>query len=346
MKILIVQLGFLGDVILSTPVISGIRQVFPKAEISVLTTPQAAPFLRFHPEIHEVLVFEKRTKDAGLRGLFRLASEIRKREFGIAVSLHKSFRTAALLLLSRIPRTLGFREAALWWTYSKTIRRKHLQHDVLRNLVILELLGARLEDLPQEMKIVPGEKASEAAAELLSSLPKGPVVGIAPGSVWATKRWTEAGFRHLLQLLLGHDFPVVLLGGPDEVELCEKIAGSSTGDVLNLAGKTSLLESTAVIEKLSVLITNDSSPLHMASATGTPVVAIFCATVPEFGYGPWKVPHEIVQVEKLACRPCGPHGGNTCPTGTHACQIGVRPEMVFAAAQRLIRSDELRAGIS
>ena len=236
MKVLLVQTGFLGDVILSTPVIAGLRALFPKADISLLTTPQAAPLLRSHPDLSELIVFEKRGKDSGLKGLFRLAKELRSKEFGLVVSLHKSYRTAALLFLSRIPRRLGFREASAWWSYTRTIRRKHLSHDVLRNLVILELLGARVEDLPQEMKISPGASAEEKAQEILAPFHSRPIIGIAPGSVWATKRWTEKGFARLVTLLQEKEFPVVLLGGPEERELCDRISGGASAEVLNLAG--------------------------------------------------------------------------------------------------------------
>ncbi len=339
MKILLVQTGFLGDVLLSTPVISGLRMILPHAEISVLTTPQAKPFLESHPELHEVLVFDKRGSASGLRGLMRLSNELRTRDFSLVVSLHKSYRTAVLLMLSGIKRRLGFREAALWWTYTKTIRRKHLPHEVLRNLVILELLGARLADLPKQMSLHPGTAAEEEAAQLLSGFPDSKLIGIAPGSVWATKRWTDDGFCELSRLLSADGYSIVLLGGKEDKEISEKIARSSSGSVLNLAGACSLAVSAAIVKRLSVLVTNDSSPLHIASAMQTPVVSIFCATIPEFGFGPWEVPHRIIEVRDLRCRPCGSHGGRTCPTGTHACRTGVRAKSVRDAVGQLLEAE-------
>jgi heptosyltransferase-2 len=268
-----------------------------------------------HPELTEVLTFDKRRGDAGFRGLRRLAGEIRRREFALAVSLHKSYRTAALLAMSGIRRRLGFREAACWWSYSNTVRRRHLPHEVLRNLVILELLGARLDDLPKRLQIFPGVGAVEEARNLLRQAAGRPLVGIAPGSVWATKRWTEEGFRELVRRLAGGGSGIVFIGGPEDRDLCDRLAGAAPAHSLNLAGRTSIATSAAVIEQLSALVTNDSSPLHIAAAMGTPVAAIFCATVPGFGFGPWEVRHEIVEVTDLRCR---------------------TPGMVYDAVQRLL----------
>ena len=341
MKILLIQTGFLGDVLLSTPVIAGLRMIFPKAEITALTTREARPLLEHHPELHEVLVYDKRGADAGFTGLRKVAATLRAREFGLAVSLHKSFRTAVLLLLSGIRRRIGFREAALWWTYTQTTKRSHLPHDVLRNLVVLEPLGARLEDLPKAMSVYAGDAARSEADKLLRPLNGKSLVGIAPGSVWLTKRWTEEGFQETASQLAAAGFGIVVLGGPADAPLGERLVSRIEGQAINLAGKASLSVSAAVVERLDVLVTNDSAPLHIASCVGTPVAALFCATTPEMGYGPWQVPHEIVAVAGLRCRPCGRHGGRTCPTGTHACRYGITAAEVTSAAFRLsqIRRD-------
>ena len=125
-------------------------------------------------------------------------------------------------------------------------------------------------------------------------------------------------------------------GQVTDLQVSNQVEGVSGVPIVNLVGKTDLVLSAAVISQLSLLITNDSAPLHLASATGTPVVAVFCATVPEFGFGPWQVIHETIGVSGLACRPCGRHGGQHCPTGTHACQVGLSSRAVIEAAQRVL----------
>lgn len=335
MKILLVQTGFLGDLVLSTPVIANIKALYPKAELTVLTTPLAADLVRSHPAVSQVLTFDKRKSQKGLAGLFDMQKRIRREKFAIVFSLHKSYRTALLLFLAGIPKRYGFKEAAASFIYSKTAKRSDQAHDVLRNLAIFRCIGKEPEELLQEMKIALPADAIAKAESLLATKNAKPLVGIAPGSVWATKRWTSEGFSVLAKALASQGFQVVLIGGPDDAEIASEVESSAALPLVNLIGKTSLIESAAVIAKLDLLVCNDSAPLHLASASKTPVVAIFCATVPEFGYGPWGTEAEVLGVSGLSCRPCGRHGGNICPTGTKACQIQLLPETVIAATNRL-----------
>ncbi len=335
MKILVVQTGFLGDVVLSTPVLTNLRVMFPNSEIHMLTTPEAKPLVEHHPAISGVIVFDKRGDHRGIAGFLAMRRRLREENFSIVLSLHKSARTALLLFLSGIGERYGFREAALPFLYTRTVRRKHLPHEALRNLVILENLGAKLSKLDSRLVIgIP--PAALAEADALLGEHAGNVVGIAPGSVWATKRWTASGFASVGEELLATGARIVLLGGPKDKDCASAVETLMGGKVLNLAGKTTLLVSAAIISRLRILVTNDSSPLHIASACGTPVVAPFCATIPEFGFGPWKVLGETVGVHGLSCRPCGRHGGNECPTGTHACQLKLRPESVLDAVGRVL----------
>ena len=337
MKILLIQTGFLGDTVLSTPVIENLYRLFPGAEIFALTTPQGAELMRFHPYLKGVLTFDKRRSDSGFGGLFSMIKRIASYEFDIAFSLHKSSRTSLLLKLAGIPVRYGFSEAALSWLYTKTAHRRDLKHDVLRNLAILRVLGHEPENLTQNLTVNLSVDAIAEAERALIGI-KNPMVGIAPGSVWATKRWTPEGFSKVADMLAREGYSVVILGGPDDREVAELVCKNSSSSFVNLAGRISLLGAAAVIDRLQLLITNDSAPLHLASARKTPTVAIFCATVPEFGFGSWDVPHVNLGVPGLDCRPCGRHGGKTCPTGTHACQLQLSAETVFLAARQLLNS--------
>ena len=176
--------------------------------------------------------------------------------------------------------------------------------------------------------------------EAFSELGDRPLLGVAPGSVWATKRWTSKGFAEVIESFHNEGYAVVLIGGPGDREVGKEIEELCGISLRNLIGEVSLLVSAAIVSKLRLLVTNDSAPLHLASATGTPVVAVFCATVPEFGYGPWQVPSETVGVSGLSCRPCGRHGGNICPTGTHACQLELSSAMVIDAAKKVLARAE------
>lgn len=338
MNLLLVQTGFLGDVVLSTPVIGELQEQYPDASLTVLTTPAAVGLIRHHPFVQEVISFDKRGSQGGLTGLWSLSRELRQRKFAKVFSLHKSYRTAALLRLAGIPERFGFEEASASYLYTKTVPRSDLSHEVLRNLAILRAVGFDPVESSRKMEVhIPTEVRTEARSLLGDD---GPWIGMSPGSVWATKQWTPEGFAATADHFHSNGYRIVLLGGPDDLSAAAQVEKLSSAPFLNLVGKTSLLLSAAVIGQCSLMVTNDSSPLHMASALQVPVVAAFCATVPEFGFGPWQVASEVVGVDGLSCRPCGRHGGNTCPTGTHDCQRKLSAGMVIAAAERLLAATQ------
>lgn len=348
-KILLVQTGFIGDVVLSTPVISNLRKLYPQARLSLLTTPLAAPLFEHDSRLSQVLVFDKRGKDKGWAGLRRMSGRLRSEGFSTVFSLHKSWRTAVLLYLAQIPLRYGFAQAKGASLYTQRARRNDLSHEAERNLAIFRCVGREPEDLSRELHLEIPKAALERTDRILGqaqqALPRRPahtpLVGIAPGSVWATKRWTTRGFAEVACALHDRGYQIVLIGGKADIAVAQEIERKSSVPLINLAGTTDLLDSAAVISRLRLLITNDSSPLHIASACATPVVAVFCATVPEFGFGPWFVSSETVGLARLSCRPCGRHGGRNCPTGTYACIDELPPAVVLEAAARVLSGGEL-----
>ncbi len=340
-KILLVQTGFIGDTILSTPVIDALVALFPNAKISLLTTPVAAPLFQYDSRLEQVLVYDKRKKDKGFFGFIRMLKQLRTYRFDKVFSLHKSYRTSILLFLSRIKERYGFKESKLSFLYTYSTARKGYNHDVLRNLAILLPVESNLDKMSGPLSIKIPMELVDSARQKLSLISGDKLVVISPGSVWLTKRWTEEGFSDLLSQLLANGRKVVTLGGLADIETGLRIESlvldkSLLEDqYLNLIGKLSLLESAAVISIADVVVANDSAPLHLASAAQVPVAAIFCATVPEFGFGPWRTSHEIIEVPNLQCRPCGRHGHNHCPTGTHFCRNRIGADQVFKAVLRL-----------
>jgi heptosyltransferase-2 len=238
-------------------------------------------------------------------------------------------RTALLLAAAGIPRRIGFRDSRGAALYHERVARDPRDHDVLRNLALVAPFGRPPERPTLGLAVVP-----EAAARAAALLPggSGAIVGVAPGSVWPTKRWTAEGFAAVVHGLRRAGVRSVILGGPDDVALAEHINARSGGQATVLAGRTDLQTLVAVIDRLALLVGNDSAPVHVASARGVPVVAVFCATAPSQGYGPFGSASEVVQAD-LACRPCSRHGGRRCPRGTEDCMHLVEPAAVLAAAQ-------------
>jgi heptosyltransferase-2 len=324
-RILITQLGFLGDVILSTPVIAALGRRYPEAEIDFLTTKAASPLVRYHPRLTQVHAYDRRGADRGVAGFVRLLRELKARGYSKVFSLHRSARTTLLHYLAEIPERYGFSEARFAFLYTGTVARNRAEHDVLRNLSLLKAVGVPTEGFPLCIEM-PAE-VEEAARRLVG---EASYIAIAPGSVWRTKRWTVEGFSAVSRELIRQGHRVVLLGAGED-EAAGRVIERRAPGVTNLIGRTDLLTSAAVIKGASAVLANDSSPLHLASAFRRPTVALFCATVPEFGFGPWETKSVVLGVEGLSCRPCGRHGRGFCPTGTHACQRGISVERVLEA---------------
>jgi heptosyltransferase-2 len=335
-RLLVPQTSFLGDVVLTTPLLAALRARLRPAHLAVLVRPDAALLLRGHPDVDAVLVDDKRGADRGLRGIARTAGRLRRERFDLAVSPHRSLRTALVLAAARIPRRIGFGDSRGAALYHVRVPRDRRRHDVERNLALLAPFGGVAGTPRLHLPVSPAAAASAAA---LLPAGDGPLVGIAPGSVWSTKRWTRAGFGAVAAALASDGARVVLLGGPDDRALAEEIAAASGGRAAVLAGRTDLAVLVAVIDRLALLIANDSAPMHVACARGTPVVAIFCATTPALGYGPWGPRARVIEAD-LACRPCGRHGGRTCPRATEDCMRLVAPAAVVAAARAELAGPE------
>lgn len=327
--LLVAQTSFLGDVVLTTPLISALRACLAPRRLAVLVRPEAASLLAGHPDVDEILIDDKRGQDRGVRGIARTARRLRRQRFDLVVSPHRSLRTALVLAAAGIPRRVGFRESPGAFLYHERVRRDRHRHAVERNLALAAPFGVGSVVPRLHLPVTP--EAAARAATLVPAGP-GPLIGLAPGSVWATKRWSADGFAAVLAGLEQDGTRSVLLGGPSDVALAEHIRARAGVAATVLAGKTDMATLVAVVDRLAVLIANDSAPMHIACARRVPVVAVFCATAPGLGFGPYG-PHATVVEADLACRPCSRHGGRRCPRGTEDCMRLVDPASVLAAAR-------------
>jgi heptosyltransferase-2 len=334
MRILLVQTSFLGDTVLSTPVIAALKELYPEAELWMMTTPAAALLVKRDPRLAGIIPFAKRGSEKGLGGLWRLARRLAAMRFDRVYSLHRSARTSLLLFLSRIPLRIGFDQARLAFLYTETRPRPKQLHDVRRNLALLA--GERPGFTPAgDLRLFP-PAATELPPEIRRLLPPpGSYALLVPGSAWETKRWTADGFRRVAEWLIARNLKVVLNGSPEEAEICSQVGKGL--EVLNLAGKSDLETALYLARNARLIVCNDSLALHLASACKTPCVAIFCATVPAFGFGPWQNPRaRIVEKQGLDCRPCARHGGRKCPQNSWECSRGLPAAEVISALKELL----------
>ena len=333
MKILLVQTSFLGDTILSTPVISGIKTVYPTSRLWIMTTPLSSHLVKRDPLLEGVIAYDKRKNQSGLTGLLEISRKLKKMNFDRAYSLHRSFRTSILLWLAGIPYRIGCKDANLPYLYHETRSRNFSDHDVIRNLSILKG-ELDLSSFDMEMRLFAPTK-DEIHPDIQKKIDSSKSYAVlAPGSVWNTKMWFTEGFRSVAVFLLKQGYRVVLVGAKSDEAVCKAVAQDL--DVINFAGRTDISEAMYIVKHAKLVVCNDSMTLHMASAFKIPTVTVFCATSPGFGYGPWKNNAIVVEKQDLHCKPCRPHGSEKCPEGTDACMRDLSPDEVIKAIQKVL----------
>ncbi len=325
--VLVIQTAFLGDVVLTTPLLSRLAARF--GPVDVVTTPAAAELLETHPAVRWVIRYDKRGADRGIAGFRRVAGALADTRYAGAFLPHRSWRSAALAFSAHIPERIGFDDSPAALLYTERVPRPRGGHESSRILALAG--GARRGEAPPAVALTLTD-ADRAAAEawLTQRGVATPFVAMAPGSIWGTKRWS--GYAELASRLTQ---PVVVLGSAADRALADEVAAAAGGRAHSAAGTLSLRESAAVIARAALLITNDSAPLHLATGVGTPVVAVFGPTTPSQGFGPIGSSSRVIQQTGLWCRPCSPHGPATCPFGHHACMRGIGVDQVLAAVTSL-----------
>jgi heptosyltransferase-2 len=330
----VIQTSYLGDVILTTPLLAELARSGP---VDVVTTAAAASVLANHPAVRTVIPYDKRGRARGVTGLWRLAQTLRSRyrggdgtrppagphagrarddEMPVAYLAQGSMRSATLAVLAGCRQRVGFATSAGRALYTHCVPFHADRHHAER----LWQLGAPSPDTvpppeARQLRVYPGADDVAAVDQLLhgSGEADAPLLAIAPGSAWATKRWP---YYPALTAALLADWRVAIIGArPEQPQAAEILAaaGPDRSRIIDATGRLTPLATAALLGRCRVLVANDSAPQHLASAMGTPTVTIFGPTVPEFGFGPLSPRHVIAAHASLPCRPCDRHGPRRCP---------------------------------
>lgn len=313
MKILIIQTAFIGDVILATALIEKLIAQYPNSEIHFLVRKGNESLLTRHPHLAKLWVFDK--SQGKYKNLIKLIKQMRAERFDYVINSQRFFTTGLITGLSEGKRTIGFDKNPLSFLFSQKVI--HVigdgKHEVDRNQMLIEELTDSDAARP---KLYPTETDIEKVKKYQGSK----YLCIAPTSVWFTKQLPAAKWIEFINRV-DEGIQVYLLGASPDIEACEYIIQHITHpNVINLAGKLSLLASAALMKDSVMNYVNDSAPMHLASAMNAPVCAVYCSTVPEFGFGPLSEQSHIVETtEELTCRPCGLHGHKACPQSHFNC---------------------------
>lgn len=338
MKCLVIQTAYLGDVVLTLPLLRALRALPDVRSLALLTTPIGAELLRTQDAVDRIIVYDKRGIDAGLRGFMRTVGDLRRCGFGLAVIPHRSFRSALMPLLALVPDRVGFDESGGRVFLTERVAYRSRGHEVERLAALAAACGASVPEGGPEFHV---DVPASGVAELSDRL-RGEGVGdderlvvASPGSRWPTKRWPAERFgAALAELGVELGMRPVVAGTPTERDAGAAAASAAGAGALDLTGGLSMAGWIALLGRAALVLSNDSAAAHVAAGTGTPVVAVFGPTVPALGFAPYAVRARVVQAP-LDCRPCGRHGSERCRLGTNECMERVRVEDVVAAAREV-----------
>ena len=324
MRILIIHTAFIGDIVLSTPLIKKIKDTYPDSDITYVTTPSGEAILKNNPHLNNIIVYDKRGEHKGISGVWQLGKRLRYENFNMVITPHRYLRSSMLSWLSRSPIRKGYDIASGSCLFTEKIKYDRTKHEVEKLLSFV----APENKKRYEIELYPGKKEKMKGDNLWKEnlLEDKKVVVLAPGSKWFTKQWPVEYFNKLAKSLKKlSNVRLIVVGGKDEINLpIEK------ENIIDMRGKTSLLELADILSRADVVVTNDSSPIHIASAFKKPkIFALFGPTIEKFGFFPWSLNSKVFQVDGLKCRPCGIHGGKSCPEKHFKCMRDILPEEVF-----------------
>jgi heptosyltransferase-2 len=315
-KFLIIQTAFIGDVILATSMIENLHSSYPHAQIDFMIREGNESLLVGHPYIRKLYIWNKRHKK--YKNLWCIWRQIRQAHYDAVFNVQRYFATGWVTAFSNAAYTAGFSKNPLSIFFTKKMihtvgTKQYPVHEVERNHL---LLTDFVSEPPASVRLYP----SKADYAQVLAFQQSPFVTISPASVWFTKQWPVEKWVELIENL-PPELSVYLLGGPGDKILAESIvAAFPNRRVENFSGKLSLLASAALMKMAAMNYVNDSAPMHLASAMNAPVTAIYCSTVPWFGFGPRSVVSFVAETEQhLTCRPCGLTGKKACPQGHFKC---------------------------
>ncbi|MBU1001245.1 MAG: lipopolysaccharide heptosyltransferase II [Proteobacteria bacterium] len=334
MKIGIWNPAFLGDAILTLPLIHTLARGYPDAELHFYVRGGFEPLFAAQPELTEVRGFAKRGKQKGLLSAYALGRKLSHQGFDLWISAHTSLRSGLIARWTSIPQRIGYdRPRFNPFFYTHTVDRAFDRFDEIERLLRLaEPLG--LTPVHEPTLVLSNKVLANAAAYFDGLSNASPVLGIHPGSTWPTKQWPEEYFSRIIDMAVQAGARVLVFGGPGEEDVAARvIAGAETPykfeRVADLSGQLSLPELAAWLKRLDCYLTGDSGPMHLAWVQGIPVTAIFGPTVRDLGFFPRGAGSTVIETD-LDCRPCSLHGPKQCPQGHHRCMRDLSPEHVFA----------------
>ena len=337
-KILIVRTDKIGDLVLSTPVIKAVRDAYPDSYIAAMVRPYAHEIIKDNPHLNEVITYEKAKRGIGILNDLKFILKLRKKKFDLALVLHPKNRTHIIMLLAGIPERIGYNKklGRLLTKKIPHLKEYGLKHEIDYTLDIVRYIGIN----PKEKKLYVNvdKDADKRVGDIFvkNGISKGDtVVAIHPGSSCGSKRWSVERFAKVADLLVEkYGAKIVIIAGPHDRIFGDKTAGSMKAKNTNLSGKTTVSDIVSILKRSSLFISNDSGPVHMACAIGTPTISIFGRSDRGLSPARWRPvgKKDIVLHKDVGCEICLAHN---CKRG-FACLEAITVKDAFEAAERIL----------
>lgn len=332
--ILILQTAFIGDTILASHFARAVKDQYPNSKIHFFLRKGNESVIQGLSSIEKVWVWDK--QGGKTRNLIKMIFEMRKIRFDMVFNLHRHFNSGLVSALMKSPFKAGFQQNPLSFFYTHKVNHliphksfSGVWHEVQRNLQLLQKSEPTLQIVDNSKIYKPELPLQDKHFAKVAPHVQGDYFVVAPASVWFTKAWSEHKYRELT-LELAKLGKVLFIGAGTDKELCDRIR-EGISNTENLCGQLNLLDSAALMKNAKRVFVNDSAPLHLASCVNAKTTAIFCSTVPEFGYTPLADDSVVVDVgNTLSCRPCGLHGYKACPLDHFKCAENIEIKRVLA----------------
>ena len=325
-QFLIIQTAFIGDVVLATGIIEKLSTYYPEAKIDFILRKGNEGLLVNHPKIRQLIIWDKTKNKFG--NLLKILNQVRRTRYDKVINVQRFAATGLLTGFSGAKQTIGFDKNPMSFLFGRKI--KHIisaggtvRHEIERN-------NDLVADFTDQVAFRPRLYPARADFDFVLKYKTRTYITVSPASVWFTKQYPKEKWISFLKKLPG-DLGIYFLGGPGDKLLAEEIKEAITkSQVENLCGKLTFLQSAALMNDATMNYVNDSAPMHFASAMNAPVTAIYCSTLPLFGFGPLSDQSHIIEIpEPLYCRPCGLHGRSACPEGHFFCAYKIRDEQLL-----------------
>ena len=337
-KILLIRLDRIGDVVLSTPAIKAVRDAYPDSFISFMVRPYARDIIEGNPYLDEVMIYDK---PKGLVENIKFIKMLRQRRFDLAIALHPTTRTHLIIAFVGIPERIGYDRKWGWLLTKKMQHTKQLgaKHETEYALDLLRYIGIEVSDKTLYMPIT--DKSEHRVNDIFSRYnikDKDVVVTINPSASCPSKQWSRERFARVCdELVRRYGARIIMISNAVDAKLANSVASMMKAEKINLSGVTTVSDIASILKRSTLFISNDSGPVHIACAVGTPVVAIFGRSDKGLSPKRWgpSGKRDIVLHKDVGCEVCLAH---KCKRG-FKCLEAITVDEVLAAAAKILGKD-------